>query len=87
MVRVSIKASYYCLELFVDLLVSFVRGIDLFLSLEFFLVFFVFPVASGRFVFNLKSMSTMSTIRTIIKVFFPIMYLLEFQGRCPSWRT
>jgi hypothetical protein len=60
LVRVSIKASYYCLELLVDLLVSFVRGIDLFLSFEFFLVFFILPVASSGFIFNLKSISNVS---------------------------
>jgi len=47
--------SYYCLELFVDLLVSFVRGIDLFLGFKFFLIFFIFPVASSGFFLNLKS--------------------------------
>jgi len=56
MILVSM-VSYYCLELFMDLLVSFVRGIDLFLGFELFLVLFILPVASSGFFFNLKSIS------------------------------
>ena len=54
MVLVENYCTFSCLELFMDLLISFVRGIDLFFGFEFFFVFFIFPVASGRFVLDLK---------------------------------